>query len=104
MTALFFSILSLGAIALFIWARNLPKVPNNINPGGGYTPGPLRPEGFTPKANQYKIEWWDGLDSKINKKAREICKRAGVDTVDEQVMRQAILEVTHEEWVKLSGR
>lgn len=77
---------------------------NNLNPGGGYTPGPLRPKSWTPKANQYKIYWQDELDLKIIERAKELAERDKLVEIDEKTMKQAILDVVHQEMIRLSDR
>lgn len=60
--------------------------------------------GLTPKALEYKNTWSKEVNEMVSARAREIAKKNGVDIVDDSVMKQAILEVMHQQWVAMSSR
>lgn len=102
---IFLAFTAIGTMWAYYSIRRMPKQSeSNLNPSGGYTPGPVRPEGYTPAANQYKIGWQDELDLKIARRVKEITRQGKVDVVDEKIMRQAILEVIHNETIRLSDQ
>ncbi len=59
---------------------------------------------LTERAAEYRLLWSKQILAAIDARCKEILQKAGADTIDEQVIQQAILEVAHNEWVKLSNR
>ncbi len=59
---------------------------------------------LTPRAAEYRLLWSKQVLSMIDARCKEIVKEAGVDIIDDQVMKKAILETAHHEWVELSNR
>ncbi len=70
----------------------------------GWQPKELRPAGWTPKANQYKIYWQDELDAKINQRVKEIAEHDKLTEIDDRTMKRAILDVVNIELINLSNR
>ncbi|MDP1718929.1 MAG: hypothetical protein Q8L24_00685 [bacterium] len=98
--ALGWSLFALFLITVIICAlaarreKALQKDPNQQ--AGGY--------GLTPRAAEYRLLWSKQSLATVDARCKEIAKGMGVDVIDDKMMKQAILEVVHSEWVKLSSR
>lgn len=59
---------------------------------------------YTPRAAEYRLYWSKETLATIDARCKEIAKEENVYAIDVPIIKQAILEVAHNEWIKLSNR
>lgn len=59
---------------------------------------------LTPQAAEYRRFWFKELRIMIDARCKVVAKEANTRVIDGQIIQRAIMEVAHNEWVRLSER